>query len=190
MEKFTFSASLEATTKLLSNLQSGELLSKVESLGNTIVDSLQHGGKMITFGNGGSAAEASHFATELISKCSRDHQPWSAISLSDSGSNLTAIGNDYGFDKIFSRQIQGIASSEDCVIGFSTSGKSPNVIAGLYSAIEMGCTTFLITGGLYVQRPEHTWETIQIPSGKTTEIQEAHLWMIHALSEYCESKIL
>jgi D-sedoheptulose 7-phosphate isomerase len=189
MEKYNFQDSLSKTTNLLSSLQSADFLSRIELLGEKIVQSLGQGGKLVTFGNGGSAAEASHFATELVSKCSRNHEPWAAISLSDSGSNLTAIGNDYGFDNVFARQIQGLAGMKDCVVGFSTSGKSPNILRGLNAAYELGCTTYLVTGESYSPGPEFPWEAIVVPSRETTKIQEAHLWMIHALSEYCESRI-
>lgn len=190
MTDFDFHLPFLKIQTTLSAFLSGPEIRKLEFLGNSLVGCLESGGKLVTFGNGGSAAEASHFTTELVSKCSRDHYPWPSISLSDSSTNLTAIGNDYGFDKIFSRQIEGLASGVDCVIGFSTSGKSPNVINALTSAVSIGCKTFLITGNNYQHNPSDSWNFISVPSSETTRIQEVHLTIIHTLAEYCEFRMM
>lgn len=164
-------------------------MSEIQEIGQGMVRAIKNGGKVIVFGNGGSSAEAAHFATELMSKCSKDHDPWAALSLSDSSSNLTAIGNDYGFDKIFSRQIEGLALKRDFVIGFSTSGKSINVINALKSANKIGCESYLFTGSQYIHSDSSKWKVLCVPSAKTTIIQEAHLWIIHVLSEFCEMQM-
>jgi D-sedoheptulose 7-phosphate isomerase len=185
--KYSFIEALERHQQAFSGLNDEDFLAVIESLGADIVRSLKQGGRLIVFGNGGSAAEASHFATELISRCSKDHDPWPAISLSDSSSNLTAIGNDYGFEKVFSRQVEGLATDKDCVIGLSTSGTSPNVIEALKISSEIGCRTYLLTGQNTIE--DARWTTIRVPSTKTTTIQEVHLWLIHVLSEFCENEM-
>lgn len=187
MVKYSFLEALKRHEQAFSEINDENFLANIESLGVEIIRSLKQGGKLIVFGNGGSAAEASHFATELISRCSKDHAPWPAISLSDSSSNLTAIGNDYGFEKVFSRQVEGLATEKDCVIGLSTSGTSPNVINALKSSYEIGCRTYLLTGQKASE--DARWTTIKVPSVKTTTIQEVHLWLIHVLSEFCENEM-
>lgn len=190
MPNYSFEESLRAHDAAIQKLFDERMINQFENLAEAIVSSIKEGGKLVVFGNGGSAAEASHFATELVSRCSKDHNPWPAISLTDSSSNLTAIGNDYGFEKVFSRQIDAIANEQDCIIAFSTSGKSPNVIEGLNFAIKKTSKSFLITGSEYFHDSSHSWKYISMPSNKTTVIQELHLWLIHALSEYCESNLI
>ncbi len=189
MGKFDFEQSLNHHLDVFTAINEETFLEQVIRIGSDMVETIRQGGKIILFGNGGSAAEASHFATELISKCSSDHEPWPAISLSDSSSNLTAIGNDYGFENVFSRQINGLASANDCVIGFSTSGTSENVLRALSSATTIGCQTYLMTGSNYNHNNVNKWSYLVVPSMETTKIQEVHLWLIHALSEYCEENI-
>lgn len=189
MSKFDFRQSLNDHIDVFTAINQEIFLEQVVRIGNDMVETIKQGGKIILFGNGGSAAEASHFATELISKCSSDHEPWPAISLSDSSSNLTAIGNDYGFENVFSRQINGLASAEDCVIGFSTSGSSENVLKALFAATSIGSKTYLMTGSKYIHSDLRKWLYLAVPSVETTKIQEVHLWLIHALSEYCEENI-
>ena len=159
---------------------------KVNELCLDLVATINSGGKLITFGNGGSAAEASHFATELISKCSREHEPWPALCLSDSNSSVTAIGNDYGFEKIFERQVSALVSRQDIVVAFSTSGSSPNVILALRKAVLLGCKSYLLTGLNYSHEIENNWKFISVPSKKVVRIQEIHLLLIHSISEFCE----
>jgi D-sedoheptulose 7-phosphate isomerase len=189
MKELDFVDYLTRHTAVFEAIQVNSYLQELKRIGDEIVETIVSGGKMIFFGNGGSSAEASHFATELISKCTNDHNPWPAISLADSSSNITAIGNDYGFSKIFSRQIEGIAKVNDFVIGFSTSGNSENVLEALRVASDIGCKTLLFTGSKYNHMSSSRWRYLAVPSDKTTLIQEVHLWQIHALSEYCELKL-
>lgn len=190
MSNFSFEDSLNLHAAAIQKLYDQEFINKIGELAEAIVVSIRGGGKLIVFGNGGSAAEATHFATELVSRCSKDHNPWPAISLTDSSSNLTAIGNDYGFEKVFSRQIEAIANEHDCIIAFSTSGKSPNVIKGLEIATKKTKNIYLVTGLNYIHDSINSWKYIAMPSNKTTVVQEMHLWLIHALSEYCESQLI
>ena len=105
-------------------------------------------------------------------------------------SSALEAANDYGFENVFSRQIEAIANEHDCIIAFSTSGKSPNVIKGLDVATKKAKNIYLITGLDYVHDSMSLWKYIALPSHKTTIVQEMHLWLIHALSEYCESQLI
>jgi D-sedoheptulose 7-phosphate isomerase len=174
---------------ILQNLITGHLSNQIITLAEHLVRTIKNGNKLITFGNGGSSAESSHFAAELVSRCSKDHAPWPAISLGESSTAITAIGNDYGFENIFSRQLEAIAQKGDLVIAFSTSGASANIINALQLAKNKGCLSYLITSAKYVHNSENSWQSISIPSLKTTRIQEVHLLIIHSLSEYCEQHL-
>jgi D-sedoheptulose 7-phosphate isomerase len=140
------------------------------------------------FGNGGSAAEASHIAAEFTSFCVKKHEPWGAVCLNDSVSSLTAIPNDYSFDELFQRQIQALIKPGDVAIGLSTSGKSRNVLLGLNAATSLGGFSILMTS---VRAPELTQEyridlQIKVDSYETTRIQELHLHWLHTIIEYLE----
>jgi D-sedoheptulose 7-phosphate isomerase len=186
MAKTQLKLDLIELSKIISLCQSDEFLDKIDTLGRDLIKSIRGGGKLITFGNGGSASESSHLATEILSRCSIDHPPWPAISLPDFSSAMTAIGNDYGFDTVFERQVEAFVKKEDIVIAFSTSGSSKNVILGLQKASMQCSAVYLLTSKNYTHKPENNWKFIQIPSKKTTRIQEIHLLIIHYISENCE----
>jgi D-sedoheptulose 7-phosphate isomerase len=160
---------------------------ELDRLAADLVRCISAGNKLIVFGNGGSAAEASHFAAELVSKCSRDHQPWPALCLNDSNPILTAIANDYGYDNVFQRQIQAHLRLGDVVVGLSTSGKSPNVLRALSYSAANGHPTYLLSGPS--KSPEISDRVISIHAllQDTPRIQELHLVWIHLLSEFCET---
>ena len=139
-------------------------------------------------GNGGSAAEATHLAAEFVSKCCIDHEPWPAMALNDSISAITAIGNDYGFEEIFSRQIKAFANSQSVVIGLSTSGKSNNVLQGLRAARSMGAFTSLWTSQLCPDASIMLVDNKLIaPTISTPRAQELHLLWGHAMAEIIET---
>ena len=183
MENFNYSKLLVALNEL-NNSAMPESLSK---LATEMVKTINSGAKIILFGNGGSAAEASHFAAELVSKCSKDHKPWPAICLNDSDPTITAIGNDYGFENIFKRQIEGFAKPGDLIVGFSTSGHSKNVINAVEYAVSLQLKTFLFTGPNH--KSDLQCELIVAPVEDTPRIQEVHLIWLHFLSEYCENNV-
>ncbi len=176
--------------KVLVSLRNSEVARDIEELAKDLVMTVKHGKRLIVFGNGGSAAEASHFAAELVSKCSTDHNPWPAISLSDSNPIITAIGNDYGFDKIFSRQLEAHLQSGDLVVGLSTSGESPNVLNALSFSAKKGNLTYLLTGSRITDSPIPGLKLIRAPISDTPRIQELHLIWIHFLSEFCEKELI
>lgn len=139
------------------------------------LSSVRAGGKIMLFGNGGSAADAQHLATELTVRYKRDRAPIAALALTTDTSALTAIGNDLGFDRVFARQIEALGRPGDLVIAISTSGKSPNVIAGLKQAKAMGLVTAALSGkggGDLRGLADHL---LVVPSDTTARIQEMHI---------------
>ena len=174
----------------LNSLKTNEISSALDGVGNLIVQAIREKRRIFFLGNGGSAAEASHFAAELVSKCVLDHEPWAAIALTDSSPILTAIGNDYGFDYIFSRQLEALAREGDLVVAFTTSGTSNNVIFALSKADELKCNSVLFTGRKCPTGLTGKYLSVVAPSFDTPRIQEIHLLWIHLLSEFCETVML
>jgi D-sedoheptulose 7-phosphate isomerase len=139
------------------------------------VDAIRKGNKLFFFGNGGSAADAQHLATELTIRYKKDRAPIAAIALTTDTSALTAAGNDLGFEKIFSRQIEALGRAGDVAIGITTSGKSPNVLAAFDSAKRIGLTTIVFTGGTGGQAAQLADYKLVVPSTTTARIQEMHI---------------
>ncbi|QDT39235.1 D-sedoheptulose 7-phosphate isomerase [Stratiformator vulcanicus] len=152
-----------------------------------IIASIEAGGKVLIFGNGGSAAEAQHWAAELTGRFLRERRALPAIALTVDTSALTAIGNDYGFDRIFERQVEALGAPGDVAIGISTSGKSANVIRAMESASKAGLTTIALAGTQ--QRPELACcnHCISFPAEATPRIQELHLLAIHVVCDLVEA---
>lgn len=143
--------------------------------------SLRRGGKLLLFGNGGSAAQAQHLATELTVRLVRDRPPLSAIALVADGVALTAIGNDYGFEQLFARQILAIGRPGDLAIGMSTTGRSTNVVLGLRAAKAMGLSAAAFSGGDGGMLQEGVaYPLLCVPSRSTARIQEMHALLGHA----------
>lgn len=149
-----------------------------------INDCLANGGKLVIFGNGGSAADSQHFAAEVIGRFRRDRRALPAVALTTDSSALTAIGNDFGFESIFSRQIEGLCSSSDVAIGLTTSGSSVNVKAGFEAARNLGVFTIAMTGKAGSERLGSSVDLVlMVDSDASAIIQEAHLFLYHALCE-------
>lgn len=148
--------------------------------------SIRAGGKLIFFGNGGSAADAQHLATELVVRFERDRAPIAALALTTDTSALTAIGNDFGFDAIFSRQVAALGSERDVAIAISTSGESPNVLEGVKQARSVGIRTIALTGKGGGKLREVADLSLVVPSDRTARIQEMHLLIGHALCAVVE----
>ena len=142
---------------------------------------LSSGGKLITFGNGGSAADAQHFAAELSGRFLVERRSLPAIALTTNTSSLTAIGNDYDYSSVFSRQVDGLCDSRDVVVGISTSGKSNNVIEGLKRAKEKGAFTLALTGKSGGKAKMVADRCIKADSDLTPIIQEIHIAIIHMI---------
>jgi D-sedoheptulose 7-phosphate isomerase len=143
------------------------------------------GGRLYTFGNGGSAADAQHLAAELIGRYKRDRRPLPAVALSVDPSVVTCIANDYAYEDVFARQVEALARPGDVVAGFTTSGRSENVVRGLSAARRAGATTVLFGGGTAGggAAAEHADVALVVPSTTTARVQEMHLLLLHVLSE-------
>lgn len=150
---------------------------------------LRGGGKLLIFGNGGSAADAQHIAAELIIRYKANRPAISAIALTTDSSALTACGNDFGFDAIFERQVEGLGRQHDVAMGLSTSGNSPNVLRGLRQARVMGLQTVGLTGGTGGQMQTLCDALIVVPSAVTARIQEMHITIGHVLCKVLEKRL-
>jgi D-sedoheptulose 7-phosphate isomerase len=174
-----FKESIEASNQFLESDSYEHYLEFIK----VTYDCLLSGNKIIFFGNGGSAAEATHIAAEFIGKCVLDVGPHAAISLNDSTSILTGIANDFGFEQVFQRQVEVLAKADDVLIGLTTSGNSSNVIAGLEAGFKKGAITALWTSTKFKNNLNWIDFTLRVPSIVTPRIQEAHLVMGHIMSE-------
>jgi D-sedoheptulose 7-phosphate isomerase len=161
------------------------LVPLLDDVASRLIGVYEAGGRLFTFGNGGSAADAQHLAAELVGRYRRDRRPLPAVALSVDPSVVSCIGNDYGFDDVFARQVEAFAGPSDMVIGFTTSGRSANVVAGLARARKRGAVTVLFGGGDAGGGPagEHADVALVVPSTTTARIQEMHLMLLHLLSE-------
>jgi D-sedoheptulose 7-phosphate isomerase len=159
-----------------------DLLPTVVEVGRLLCGSLAGGGKLIVFGNGGSAADAQHFAAELAGHFRRDRRSLPAVALTTDSSVVSAIANDYQWPDVFARQAAALAQPGDVVFGISTSGASENVLRGLAAARERGAITVALTGsdGLAGEPADHL---LAVPADDTARIQEMHILLIHLLSE-------
>ncbi|WDT82597.1 MAG: D-sedoheptulose 7-phosphate isomerase [Candidatus Manganitrophus sp.] len=154
-----------------------------------IVASYGNGGKLVLFGNGGSAGDAQHIAAELVGRFERERRALPAIALTTNTSTLTAIGNDYGYNKIFSRQVEAWVQPTDVVIGISTSGNSPNVLEGIAAAKLKGAKTIGLTGEKGGKLASQTDLCLKVPSSNTARIQESHIMIGHLLCLLLEQQI-
>lgn len=183
--EFSFMSAQNETRLAMYNTFNKNNIHKIEILVEKIKSSISLGGKVLFFGNGGSAADSQHLAAEFVSKLNMDRNPLPALALTTDTSAITAIGNDYGFEKLFERQVQALANSQDVVIGISTSGTSENILNGLKAAHQKGCVTALLTGENFSNNSELEI-IIKVASKKTATIQEIHIQLGHmicALSE-------
>lgn len=164
---------------------SGRIAEAVDML----VAGLTEGKKLLIMGNGGSAADAQHFAAEIIGRFKLERRALPAIALTTDTSILTALGNDYGFDRIFARQVEGLAQAGDLAVGISTSGNSPNVFAALEKARELGCRTIALLGKDGGTIKGQADLALIVPSVDTPRIQEGHLTIIHIICDLVEKRL-
>ena len=158
-----------------------ELLPLVNQAAKLCIDSLKNGGKVLIFGNGGSAADAQHIAAELSGRFKKERQALAGIALTTDTSALTAIGNDYGYEFVFSRQVEALCNKNDVVIGISTSGNSLNVIKAINSAKNIGAKAITLSGKSGGEMKELGDVNIVIPSNDTPRIQEMHIMVGHMI---------
>jgi D-sedoheptulose 7-phosphate isomerase len=171
----------ETQRVMLTMLADEALLARLEAAAGACITSLNNGGKILLAGNGGSAADAQHIAGEFVSRFAFDRPGLPAIALTTDTSILTAIGNDYGYDKLFARQVQAHAQKGDVFIAYSTSGKSPNVIAALQEAKSRGVVCIGMTGNRGGPMKELCEYYLDVPSADTPKIQEGHAVLGHIL---------
>ena len=164
-----------------------ELLPTAAGVAARIVEAYAGDGRVFTFGNGGSSVDAQHFAEELVGRYKRDRRPLPAQSLSVDASVLTCIGNDYSFEEVFERQVHGFVRPGDVVVGFTTSGRSANVVRGLAAARELGATTVLFGGGGGGPAAEHAELALVVPSRETARVQELHVLLLHVVLEQVDA---
>lgn len=170
-------------------LRSTEVLRSVSMASETLARALKQGNKALLFGNGGSAADAQHIAAEFVGCFGLDRAALPALALSVNASSLTAIGNDFGFDRIFSRQLEAFGRSEDVAIAISTSGNSPNVVDAVLAARKIGLRTIALTGRTGGKLKDKVDYCICVPSDETPRIQECHILIGHIISELVEREI-
>jgi D-sedoheptulose 7-phosphate isomerase len=176
--------SLEAQEALLAP----ERIDALVRAADTIAQALRAGGKVLLFGNGGSAADATHIAAELVGRFQRERRALPAISLSDNASVVTAVANDYEFARVFARQVEAFGVAGDVAIAISTSGGSENVLAGVAAARERGLRTIALTGGGGALR-DAVELCLEVPSGSTARVQEGHILVAHVLCELVERAV-
>ncbi len=180
--------------KLLESIQVKEELMRicitpiVETV-NCIIDSLKRGGKVIFFGNGGSAADSQHLAAEFVGRFKKDRKALAAVALTTDTSILTSLANDYGYEVIFAKQIEALGNKGDVAVGISTSGKAKNVIMGIKRAKDMNLKTIALTGGDGGALARLADITLIIPSKVTARIQEAHITIGHIICELAEETL-
>jgi len=182
-----FQASLAGLTRAV---ESAELQATVKAIADAITGSLRAGNKLLLIGNGGSAADAQHIAAEIVGRYKRERRAWAAIALTTDTSALTAIGNDYGIEDIFARQVEGLARPGDVLIAMTTSGRSPNILAALRRARELGVTTIGLTGTKGESLRALCDHVLIAPCDDTPVIQQIHMVALHAICDDVERAVM
>jgi D-sedoheptulose 7-phosphate isomerase len=164
-------------------------IGQILEIAELIVDCLKKKGKVILFGNGGSASDSQHIAAELVGRFKKDRAGLAAIALTTNTSVLTSLANDYGYEIVFARQIEALGQKNDVAIGISTSGKAKNVAAGIKQAKKMGIKTVALTGGDGGELAKLADTSLLVPSNVTARIQEAHITIGHIICELVEQSL-
>ncbi len=167
-----------------------EMFEKVKEISNKIISALKSENKILFVGNGGSASDCDHLATEFVSKFYKDRHAFNAISLTSNNALITALSNDFSYDKAFSRQIEAIGKKGDILIALSTSGNSKNVVNAIKVANEMGLTTVGLTGQTPCEMDKICNILVKIPSSETPAIQEAQTMLGHLICKIVEDELL
>jgi D-sedoheptulose 7-phosphate isomerase len=163
-----------------------ETIAALVRAAETVAAAFRDGGKLLVFGNGGSAADATHLAAELVGRFMLERPGLPAVSLSDNASAVTSIANDYAYERVFARQVEALGRAGDVALGISTSGRSANVLAGLEAGRAGGLVTLALTGGDGGRMRDLADVCILVPSGDTPRIQEGHTLVAHVLCELVE----
>ena len=181
---------LEEQQNSLNNLKTSDYKEKLIKLTNIIIECIENGGKILICGNGGSAADAQHFAAELVGRFKLERKGLPAIALTTDTSVLTCMGNDYGYDSIFSRQVEALGNKGDVLIGISTSGNSKNVILAVEEAKKQGLISIGLLGKNGGKLKDMVDEDITFNYSETARIQEHHLMTYHLISEFVEKEMV
>ena len=167
----------------------GRFVAATVAIADRIAQAIRAGGKLLLAGNGGSAADAQHIAAELVGRLVRDRAPLPAIALTTDTSALTAIGNDYGYEQVFARQLRALGRKGDVFAAISTSGRSPNILAALTAARELGLVTVGLTKAAPTPMHELCDLVLAVPSEETALIQQLHITAAHAICHLIEREL-
>lgn len=182
------------TDILLESIQVKEQLlhnsiGQIKDIADLMIEALKKNGKVLLFGNGGSASDAQHIAAEFVGRFKKDRTALAAIALTSNTSILTSLANDYGYEVIFAKQIEALGQKNDVVIGISTSGKAKNVALGIKQAKKMGIRTVALTGGDGGELAKLADTSLVVPSSVTARIQESHITIGHIICELVEEHL-
>lgn len=170
-------------------LQDGKFIDTMLAMTDAIAESMMARGKLLTCGNGGSAGDAQHIAGEFISRLNYDRAPLAAVALTTDSSVLTAVGNDYGYEHVFERQVRGLGQPGDVLLAISTSGKSPSILAAMRAAREKGMKVLAFTGKTGGHMPALADLTLHAPSDSTPLIQQVHIMAAHIVCGLVEQRL-
>lgn len=179
---------LKETAAAHERMAAANAVAPIVAVAEAITKTLKQGGAVLVFGNGGSAADAQHFAAELLGRFEKERKAYPAVALTTDTSALTAIGNDYGFDRVFARQLEALGKKGDVAIGITTSGDSPNVLRALETGNERGLTTVALTGSGGAAGSLATHH-IAVNEARTARIQEVHSTVLHVICELVEREL-
>lgn len=182
-----FHSSLVGLTKAV---ESNDLLATTHTIARAVADALKAGNKLLLIGNGGSAADAQHIAAEIVGRYKQERPGWAAIALTTDTSALTAIANDYGFEQIFARQVQGLARRGDVLFALTTSGRSSNILAALRTARDLGVTTIGFTGAKGESMRASCDHLFVSPTEDTPVVQQIHMMAMHAICDEVEQALI
>lgn len=182
-----FQSSLSGLTRAV---QSGDVLATSHAIAAAIAHAIGAGNKLLLAGNGGSAADAQHIAAEIVGRYKQERPGWAALALTTDTSALTAIGNDYGFEHIFARQVEGLARRGDVLVALTTSGRSPNILAALRAARARGVVTVGFTGSKGESLRAECDHLLVAPSDDTPVIQQVHMMVLHAICDEVEHALI
>ena len=177
---------LDEAVAVLASVRDGNLDAIVRAV-DAIAGALAGGQALLVFGNGGSAADAQHFVTEFVGRFERDRRPVPALALTADSALITAIANDYGFERVFARQVEAFGAPGDIAFGITTSGRSPNVVEALRAAAERGMTTIALTGRDGGDAGQVADIHLNVAHEVTARVQEAHIAILHVICELVEA---
>ena len=189
IDKNNVSALIKGTIDSLQNAFDSEHLESVKQIAEIVYKALQNGKKILLCGNGGSAADSQHIAAEFVGRFKKERKSYPAIALTTDTSILTAVGNDYGYECVFSRQVEGLGEEGDVLIGISTSGSSPNVLRAVESAKRIGMKTIALSGAGGGKLTGKVDELLTIETNNTPDVQAGHIIVLHTICEVVENAL-